>query len=903
MTLPLVATKLHVPPERPGLVARPRLLARLARAVRGKLTLVSAPAGFGKTTLLASWLARHGDDHAVAWFSLDAADSDPTAFWTGVVTALRSALPGIGDRTAELLTTSPASMHLVLPALLNELSEAGEVCLVLDDYHLVDDRVAQEMAFLLEHLPPQAHVVLSTRADPNLPLARWRAGGELVEIRAVDLRFTSDETATYLGRATSRQLTTEQVQALEDRTEGWIVALQLAAISLDGHADVAGFIDGFAGDDRYVVDYLVEEVLAHQSASVRDFLLQSAVLDRLCGSLCDAVVGTDDAGGVLQAIDRANLFLVPLDNRREWYRYHQLFSDVLRARLLAERPDLVPVLHRRASQWHEEHDLTDSAIAHALASKDFDRAAFLVETVVPEVRRNRQESKVHGWLSALPDATVRRRPVLSVFSAAVSMVTGDLGAVGSRLDDAERALAAADEAHLWADTDELRTLPATIAIYRASMAQAQGDVAGTVRHARVALALAGPQDHLARGGAAGFLGLAAWADGDVSRALETFGNAVASLNAAGNHVDGLGGTVVLADLWRTSGRPARARELGALALTEAKALGERGTRATAELHVMLSELDTEAGDLEAAGRHLASADDLAGRAAVTESHFRYFVATGLLAAAEGDLADAVLQLDRAEQLHRPGFFPDVRPIPAIRARIRVRQGLLEPAFDWARERRVATNDPSEYLREFDHLTLVRLLLAEHRTHPEDGTVHELVGMLDRLREAAESSGRAGSLVEIHMLTALNHDAQGRRSQALGSLAETFAGALEPDAYVRLFLDEGEPMMGLLRAADQAKLASPHAHRLLAFAANHKAYRLGVRHGGGAPLTDPLSGRELQVLGLLESELSGPQIAAALFISANTLRTHTKHIFTKLGVTSRRAAVVRARQRGLTPGSD
>ena len=695
MTRPLVATKFYVPRPRRGLVVRTRLLDRLAGGAR--LTLVSAPAGFGKTTLLASWFADADADadRQVAWLSLDASDDDPVAFWTGVVTALQGAVPGIGDAPLELLRAAPPVTDSALTALVNELAEVpGEVWLVLDDHHLVEHpAVATGLTFLVDHLPPQVHLVLSTRADPDLPLARWRVGGELVEVRAADLRFSTDEAAAYL-EATGIRLGAEQAGALTDRTEGWIAALQLAAISLQGRADVAGFIEGFAGDDRYVFDYLVEEVLAHQPPPVRDFLLSTAVLDRLTGPLCDAVVGCDDAGALLPALERANLFLVALDDRREWFRYHQLFADVLRARLGSERPELVPVLHERASRWFEEHDLLEQAVQHALAAHDHERAATLVEKAVPEIRRQRREAVVAGWLAALPDDTVRSSPVLSVFSAALLMVAGDLEAVGPRLDDADGALAAAAASgiHPWPETDELRTLPSTIEIYRASLAQAGGDVEGTARHARRALDLAGPRDHLARGSAAGFLGLTAWARGDVLQALETFGQAVASLHAAGNVVDELGGTVVLADLWRVAGRPGRARELCRQALRRAEELGEPVARATAELHVALAELDVAADDLAAAREHLATATDLVGAAVITETRFRHDIASALLAAAEGDLSTALGRLDRAEQLYRPGFLPEVRPIAAVRARMSVRQGALAEAAEWARARRVGVGD-------------------------------------------------------------------------------------------------------------------------------------------------------------------------------------------------------------------
>ena len=901
MARPMIATKLYVPKLRRGLVTRPRLSERLRRGADSRLTLLSAPAGFGKTTLLAEWLGESpGDERCVAWLSLDAADSEPTSFWTCVVTALHAAVPGVGVSTLELVTSSPLPTERVLTTVVNELAAAPyEVWLVLDDYHLVDGHEVRDgMTFLLEHLPPDVHVVLSTRADPDLPLARWRARGELVEIRAADLRFTSEETATYLKEATGMGLAAADVEVLEERTEGWIAALQLAALSIQGRDDAPGFIARFAGNDRYIVDYLVEEVLAHQSDQVREFLLDSAVLDRLTGSLCDAVTGRADGGQMLMALERANLFIAPLDDRREWYRYHPLFADVLRARLLSERPEQVRLLHQRASAWYEHHDLSEEAIGHALAARDFDRATYLIEMAVPAIRRNRREAMLLGWLKALPDDAVRRSPVLSVLYGYMLMAAGDLEAVEARLDDADRALAAgpAASAPPRAETEDLRTLPSTIAIHRASLAQARGDTAGTAEHARRALELAGPDDHLARGGAAGFLGLASWAQGDVTGALETFTQAVASLHAAGNLVDELSSTVVLADMWLAAGRPSRARRLYVRALQVSEAHGDPVLRATPDLHVGLSEMDYEVGDLESARRHLERAAALGEGAAMTEGRHRWFVAMGRIAAAEGDPQEALSLLDRAEQLHRPGFFPDVRPIAAIRARIWIAQGDRSQAAEWARERGVSVQDGAEYLREYDHLTLIRLVIAEHRASPDPGALDRAVGLLGRLHETAEASGRLGSLVEIRMLQALAHDAQGHRARAVASLRQTWAQAPEPDGYVRLFLDEGAPMEQLLSDAGHEGPAADHARRLLAFVRPLPGQAAAAFV---APSAEPLTERELQVLRLLDSDLSGPQIARELFISHNTLRTHTKHIFTKLEVTTRRSAVRRAREHGLT----
>ena len=904
MAGPLIATKLYVPKLRGDLVARPRLLERLRRA-GSRLTLVSAPAGFGKTTLLAEWLdATPGDDRAVAWVSLDPSDNEPARFWTYVVTALQGAACTVGSGALELLGSAPLATDLVLTTLLNDLATApGEVWLVLDDYHLVDDPdIGEGMAFLLEHLPPHVRVVLSTRADPDLPLARFRMRGELVEIRAADLRFTSEEAVEYLDEATGQHLSARDIEVLEERTEGWIAALQLAALSLQGREDVSSFIAQFAGTDRYLVDYLVEEVLAHQPEPLRDFLLQTSVLDRLTGTLSDALTGRDDGSLMLTTLERTNLFLVPLDDQREWYRYHHLFVDVLRARLLAEQPELVPLLHERASRWYEAHDSAEEAVRHALAARDFDRAAYLMEMAVPAIRRERREALLLGWLKALPDPCIRRSPVLSVLHGHMLLVSGDLDGVEARLDDAERALAAGPDgpAPPWADTEELRTLPATIAVYRASLAQARGDVAGTVEHARRALDLAGPGDHLARGSANGFLGLAAWAKGDVAAALETFGQAVASLHASGNLVDELSSTVVLADLWLAAGRPGKARRLYLGALQGAEKAGERVARATPVLHAGLSEIDCEAGDLDAARRHLERAAALGESAAMGESRYRWFVARSRVAEAEGNPQEATALLDEAEQLYRPGFFPQVRPISAMRARVWVAHGNLSQAAGWADERGVSVTGDVAYLSEFDHLTLVRLLIARHRGHPDPAALDEAVHLLARLHTAAENSGRAGSLIEIQMLNALALDAQGHRQQALQSLAQAWDEAPEPEGYARLFLDEGAPMVELLREAEQQGVAADHVRRLLSLSLGpaRDGVGAGARRRRASSSAESLSDRELQVLRLLDSELSGPQIARELFVSHNTLRTHTKHIFTKLDVTNRRAAVRRARERGL-----
>jgi len=492
---PLLETKLFVPRARRGLVARPRLSERLDRGGASKLMLVSAPAGFGKTTLLAEWLAEWLDvgpaaptgQRSAAWLSLDKGDNDPASFWTYVIAALRTVEPGVGASALTLLQESqPLPIRTVLTTLLNDLGAiASDLLLVLDDYHVIDARDVQDgMEFLLDHLPPQLRLVIASRADPALPLARLRGRGELVEVRAADLRFTPDEAAAYLTQVMGLVLTARDVAALEERTEGWIAALQLAALSMQGRDDIAGFIAGFAGDDRYIVDYLAEEVLQRQPDHVRSFLLQTSILDRLSGSLCDAVTGQDGGRAMLEALDRGNLFLVPLDDRRQWYRYHHLFADVLRARLLDEQPKRVDELHTRASDWYERNGDRHEAIGHAMAGEDFERAANLVELTIPAMRRSRQEATLRLWLEALPDELVRVRPVLSVGYAGVLMVRGEVEGVEARLLDAERWLDTSTTPTrkgppgepmsrtemVVVDEKEFRGLPSAIAMYRAGQA-------------------------------------------------------------------------------------------------------------------------------------------------------------------------------------------------------------------------------------------------------------------------------------------------------------------------------------------------------------------------------------------------------------------------------------------------
>jgi ATP/maltotriose-dependent transcriptional regulator MalT len=906
MAGPLLETKLHIPRWRRSLVARPRLSERLSRGAESALTLVSAPAGFGKTTLLAEWLAvAAAGERSVAWLSLDQRDNDPASFWTYLVAALNTGVPGEG--AGALLQPPEPPNEAGLVALLNDLDAiSDDVVLVLDDYHVIDARDVQDgMAFLLEHLPPQIHLVIASRTDPPLPLARLRGRGELAEIRAADLRFTPGEAAAYLNEVMGLVLTAADVTALEGRTEGWIAALQLAALSMQGREDVTAFIDGFAGDDRYIVDFLAEEVLQRQPEHVQHFLLQTSILDRLSGPLCDAVTGQDGGKAKLAALERGNLFLVPLDDRRQWYRYHQLFADVLHARLRDEQPDDVPDLHRRASGWHEQNGEPSEAIRHALAAGDFGRAADLIELAVPAMRRSRQEAAVLGWLELLPDDVVRVRPVLSVGFAGTLLAAGEYEGVEARLRDAEWWLGGATGTGegsqapaaemVVVDDAEFRRLPAEIELYRAAQALVRGDEPGTVRHARRSLELSPADDHLGRASAAALMGLASWASGDLEAGYSGYAECMAGLRRAGHIADTFGCAIALADIRRTQGRLGEAMRTYEQALQRASQPGGPVLRGTADMHVGMSELHRERDDLPAATQQLLRSQELGEHTGLPQNRYRWRVAMARIREAEGDLRGALDLLNEAERLYVGDFFPNVRPVPALRARVRVARGELGEALGWARERGLSVADDLSYLREFEHITLARVLLARYTAERAERTVQEATRLLERLLRAAEQGRRTGSVIEILVLQALAYQARDDIPAALASLRHALALA-EPESYVRIFADEGPPMASLLRAAAKLRIAPSYVRRLLA-AANKTGDSMPASQG----LTEPLSERELDVLRLLGTDLGGPDIARELIVSLNTVRTHTKNIYAKLGVNNRRAAVRRARELDLSRG--
>lgn len=919
----MLQTKFYLPRSRPDAVPRPQLVGLLDRGARATLTLVSAPAGFGKTSLLAQWLERmtQGDRGGppVAWLSLDAGDNEPRTYWSHLVTALRMAAPQVGAEGLTLLQAAGAPpIRGLLTTLLNDLGALpADVVLVLDDYHVIESReVHDAMTFLLDHAPRRLHVVISSRSDPAVPLARLRARGELLEVRVADLRFTPEEAASYLNDSMGLDLTAAEVSTLGQRTEGWIAALQLAALSMQGRDDAAGFIESFTGDDRYIVDYLVEEVLQRQPDHIEKFLLQTSILDRLNGALCDAVTGQGGGKAILEGLDRANMFLVRLDDHRRWYRYHHLFADVLRARLREEQPELERALNQRASGWHEQHGQRAEAIRHALVATDYERAAELVEREVPSSRRDRREGVLLGWLEGLPDDVLRRRPVLSVAYAGTLLSNGTVEGVEQRLLDAERWLATAQDEGpvskagttemVVVDEAEFRRLPGWVAIYRAAQALVLGDASATVDHAQRALALLDEGDAIAIAAASALLGLAAWGRGDLDAAHHAYGTCSALFRRAGHLSDVLACAITLADIRLTQGRLQEAMSTYEQALSSPLEVRDevrrkRVLRGAADMYVGMSEVHRERNELDAAKECLRISHELGEHSGLPQNQWRWRVAMAGVREAEGDLDAALALLDEAERAYVGDFAPEVRPVSALKARVWVRQGRLDEAFAWTLQRAVSVNDELSYLREFEHLTLARVLMARFAA---EGTEHDLANanrLLARVLLAADTGGRAGSVLEVLVLQALAVQLRGDIASALVPLRRALRlAALE--GYARVFLDEGPAMLVLLQAAaPNGRPVPAYVSRLLDTGPVEQKVELHVLPKDGS-LVEPLSARERDVLRLLATELGGPDIARELVVSLSTVRTHTRSIFAKLGVSNRRAAVRRASELDLLRNS-
>jgi LuxR family maltose regulon positive regulatory protein len=900
----LLATKIAVPPGPAILIPRTRLIAALDAGMRRPLVHVSAPAGFGKTTLLADW-ARQAS-LSVAWLTLDADDNDPTRFWRYVVAAFER--PGPKDLEvvrAVLTSPQPPSDEAFLVPLLNALaSRSSEGVLVLDDYHAITaPAVHRAIAYLVEHLPPRQHLIIAGRTDPPLPLARLRAQGQLAEVRAAELRFSSEEGAAFLGQSLGLDLPEESSIALTERTEGWIAGLQLAGLAVRGREDAPRFVAEFRGTHRYIVDYLLDEVLRQQPDSVQEFVLQTSILDRLCGSLCDAVTGRSDGAVLLEAMDRTNLFVSPLDDERRWYRYHQLFAEVLRHRQDQANPTLTPLLHRRAAAWYESEGLIGAAVGHAIAGADVARAGRLVEASAEPLVLRGETTTLLGWLFALPDEVRRGRPRLWLDGVWALAFTNRLDLAEQWIQDLEKEL---DRPTADGDgvSPVVASLKAEIMAIRALIATQHRDVVGTIALTGAALESL-PAHHPHRAVLALTLGYAQAELGDAGAADAAFAESAAVAGPAKNLLVATIATTNRAQLRLAQGRLRAAADLArqALGLLATQGGTEWPLAGTAEIGLGL--VLCEWNDLEGAARQIVAGVEHASRVGSVIVELAGDYALARLRWAQSDLPGALAAIARGRERlvgrHVPNWSAR---FDAFKARLELARGDVDAAVAWAEEQHASRTTGAWSVLLAEQLTRARLCLARGRSEEADA-------ILAPLHQAVEGDERTGNLTEILVLETLASQGTGQAKAARSTLRQALALAA-PERHVRLFLDEGPPLVALLRQASEGHTAPGFLADLLQAADVEAGLPLLTTSLGGpppadghsppgasrSPLVEPLTARESEVLQLIAAGASNREIAVRLVVSLGTVKKHGFNIFGKLGVTSRTQAIARAREVGL-----
>jgi LuxR family maltose regulon positive regulatory protein len=870
MDTPLLATKLFVPPPRPGLVPRPRLLEQLQLAFATPLTLVSAPAGFGKTTVLAQWIAGHKPPRPVAWVSLDEGDNDPVRFWNYFIAAVKTVRPDAGELASTMLRSpEPYPMEAILTALINDISaDSGDIVLVLDDYHVIrSEAVCTGIAFMADHLPNTLHVVIATRTDPPLPLPRFRGRGMMLELRADDLRFTADEAGWLLAQMLGRQLSAGHAATLSERTEGWAAGLKMAALSLRGRQDVETFLASFAGNQRYVMDYLVEEVLKQQRPDVRDFLLTTSVLEKLSAPLCDAVTGRGDSQDVLVRLESSfGGFLVPLDESRQWYRYHHLFGDLLRHQLEMERNQ--DRLHKRASTWYESAGLFDDAIRHSLKAKDFETTTRLVGHVAGGLIGRGEWNTLFDWFQAIPEDVLRHQPAVYGQYANVLLTRGNLEAADSVLDYLDRTTGAEQD------------LQGQLAFLQSIVAYRRGDIRRMTDLAQRALDQLPPDSLAARARLHGILALYEWGRGGLdrawSRSLETFEIG----KHAGDYWLAASASGMLSQILWLRGRLRQALAVGQEAVESA---GE--SPAAAFPRLILGYILYERNELEEAALHSQLSIKLSELGGFAENRIAayYCLARGLQVRQETWQAEESMKRGD-EAIRHPTVSPMCRAIHiSNRVLLAIGQNDMEVARYW--QSQLAEYPPDTQWIWFQH-SQARLAIAL-------GDYSGAREQLNRLNEKAVRAGAQGYAIRIRVYQALAAPTQ---DEALTFLTEALREG-EPEGFIRTFVDEGKLLRPLLLHSLSKGITPEYTTKLLAIIeAEERQIRTAEGKGGSVlASTEFMSRRESEVLQLVADGLSNQEIAQKLTISLNTAKTHVSHVFAKLNARDRLQAVTRAKE--------
>ncbi|HVO71087.1 MAG TPA: LuxR C-terminal-related transcriptional regulator [Aggregatilineaceae bacterium] len=897
----LLRTKLYIPPVERDSVARPPLLQRLDEGRRRKLTLVCAPAGFGKTTLLGQWAARSG--MPVAWLSLDEGDNDPGRFLVYLVYALQTIDARVGKAILGAFESQPPPpIEPLVIVLANDIAAMVQpFALVLDDYYTITAATVHGIVtFLLDHLPAPMHLIISTRADPPLPLARLRGRRHLVEIRAADLSFSEEEAGILLNNVLEMGLSEQQVALLTARTEGWITALQLAVLSLQGVEDSTRFITSLAGSHQYIADYLADEVLNQQPDDVKAFLLQTSILDRLNGPLCEAVTGQAQGQQRLERLQASDLFVTPLDDERNWYRYHRLFADLLRQRLDQACPEQVAALHRRASAWYGDHGFIAQAIDHALWAEDFSQAGRLIEQYSSALLADR--TTLLNWLDRLPEPVMRASPPLCIAHAAVLAAAGHLERAEHRLD----AAAAILEAEPPGPSDDTRDDLGQVAALRAFIAHFRGDVPGTIRFSRQALDNLRVDNLAWRSGIAMDLGDAYLLAGDVPAAGQAYRESMAAAQSSKNVSLILTAGMKLAENRRTLGHLARARELCEEGLRLADESGFAQTALASGFFMVLAHLACEWNDLDRALSDASQAVDLSAQGSLIVLQALSLIALLRVRIARQDFAEADTLIQRLDGLLRSSELPAWIASRVAAGKVRLWLAERQTAADCQKsssmflEWRIASGSQNSGLVPVDEqLALARLVLETDSRNPTplDDALH----LLNRVGTAAESAGMVGTLIEALVLTALVHQGRQESASAIDTLGQALALAA-PEGYIRVFVDEGPPLARLLYQALERGLYPDYVGRLLAAFPSVDTARSVPQRARDVALIEPLSARELEVLRLIADGLSNQEIAQRLFLSLRTVKYHSGNIYGKLGVKNRTQALRKARELGLLSGS-
>jgi LuxR family transcriptional regulator, maltose regulon positive regulatory protein len=884
----LLETKLYFPSVRPALVSRPRLVERLQAGLRGPLTLVSAPAGSGKTTLLSEWRAGPGTHCPVAWLSLDAADNDPLRFLQYLSAALDTIQPGIAQEIHPLLQAADKpNTEAILTLLMNTLGGfPQDFALVLDDYHSIETLAIHEaLTFLLDHLPPRMHIVLLTRSDPVLPLARLRARGQLTEIRVEHLRFNSEETAQFLNQIMDLDLTPEQVAALKKRTEGWIAGLQLAALSMQGRRDPDGFISVFTGSNHYILDYLVEEVLDRQQEKVREFLLKTSLLERLTGPLCEAVTDQPGGGETLVQLEHANLFVIPLDYEQRWYRYHHLFSDLLRNRLRHFHPELLNSLHNKAAEWYEKNGLFFDAMNHLLAAGEFEHACNLLGDNAHTILREHVLLDLVRWIKAIPDTIVRSNPRVCLLFGYGKESLGDINAYISYVESAEKELSRLVDRVPPGSTEDA-TLLAEIKVNQIDIAIRRGNLEAALSLADEAIALAPVNDHFVRSQAYLYAGWARRDLGQFEDAIPFCERALSEARLANQ--PGLTATSIslIGGMLNALGYLQHSMRVFQDGLQYA--LEEKQARLPiyANIHYELAKIYWELNNLDQAEEQMEQGRILSVQGGRPLETIEGYVVEALLRIARGDESGTLEILEKAFlEERRTGIQILHDELTYYRVKILAGEENTGEALEWLKGREYLLRGKYSYQECTNSLRSGHLLV-------ELGRLDEALELLPRILAVTEARHFVGWQIETLVLLACATYLKGDLAQAL----DLIKGALtlaEPQGYIRVFLEEGRLMLELLRLAKKKGIAPDYIGKLLSGADKKASPELP-----GQYTSSHLSKRELELLTLIASGCSNKEIAAELVISVATVKRHTTNIFNKLDAKNRTEAVARARELGM-----